>query len=434
MKNKLDGNYSMEHFITSSSVRRLLIFVIASLLFLLSQFYRASVAVITPDLIRDLSMDTAGLSLISAAFFYSFALMQIPISMYLDGIGPRVSMTVLSLIAVMGAVMFALGHSLSVLLTGRVLIGIGMACNLMGTLKLITLWYSPRHFGTLSAMVFSLGTVGNLVAATPLVLMVQAMGWRNSFLMIAGINLVLTLLFYLIALDRPESSTFLEIPKPASTRIREIRGNLGSLFREKDYWIISLGTFCRYGIYAAVLSLWAAPFLINVMGISVLSAGNLLFLMSIGMAAGSPVFGWFSDVVLQNRKWVIVFGLVAMGVDLSLLTRLSSDAGMTVLCILFFGFGFFASSGGLMYAHIKERMPAELAGTAMTGINFFTMIGVAIFLQGLGNMMQFYHPGESLGAAAFTDAFLFCAASLLVTTVIYSCTVETLGGNENKRD
>ena len=260
----------------------------------------------------------------------------------------------------------------------------------MGTLKLITLWYTPRHFGTLSAMVFSLGTVGNLVAATPLVLMVQAMGWRNSFLMIAGINLVLTFLFYLIARDRPESSTLLEIPKPASTRFREIRGNLGSLFKEKDYWIISLGTFCRYGIYAAVQSLWAAPFLINVIGISVLSAGNLLFLMSIGMAAGSPVFGWLSDVVLKNRKQVIVFGLVAMGADLYLLTRLSSDAGMTVLCLLFFGFGFFASSGGLMYAHIKERMPAELAGTAMTGINFFTMIGVAIFLQGLGNMMQFF--------------------------------------------
>jgi len=87
-----------------------------------------------------------------------------------------------------------------------------------------------------------------------------------------------------------------------------------------------------------------------------------------------------------------------------------------------------------MYAHIKERMPAELAGTAMTGINFFTMIGVAIFLQGLGNMMQYFHPGESLGADAFTDAFIFCAACLLVTAVVYSFTVETLGGNEDRRE
>jgi sugar phosphate permease len=410
----------------SGPVRRWLIFLIASLLFLLSQFYRASVAVIAPDLIRDLGMDTRGLSLISAAFFYAFALMQIPIIMYLDGIGPRVSMAVLSLIAVIGAMMFAMGHSLSVLVIGRMLIGIGMACNLMGTLKLITLWFTPLRFATLSALVTSLGTVGNLIAATPLVLMVQAVGWRNSFLIIAGINLVLTLLYYLVTRDRPESSVNRDVPKAASTQMREIGINLRHLFGEKDYWIISLGTFCRYGIFAAVQSLWAAPFLINVIGISVVSAGNLLLLMSMGMVIGSPVCGWLSDAVLKNRKGIIVSGLIAMGAVLALLTRLSSGTSMMLLCVLFFGFGFISSSGGIMYAHIKEKMPAELAGTAMTGINFFTMIGGAVFLQGLGNMMQFFHPRESLGDSAFTDAFLFCAISLWITAAFYLFTVETL--------
>ncbi len=410
----------------SDPVRRWLIFLIASLLFLLSQFYRASVAVIAPDLIRDLGMDTRGLSLISAAFFYAFALMQIPIIMYLDGIGPRLSMAALSLIAVIGAMMFAMGHSLTVLVTGRMLIGIGMACNLMGTLKLITLWFTPLRFATLSALVTSLGTVGNLIAATPLVLIVQAVGWRNSFLIIAGINLLLTLLFYLITRDRPESSVSRDVPKAASTHIREIRINLRHLFGEKDYWIISLGTFCRYGIFAAVQSLWAAPFLINVIGISVVSAGNLLLLMSMGMVIGSPVCGWLSDAVLKNRKGIIVSGLIAMGALLSLLTRLSSGTSMMLLCVLFFGFGFISSSGGIMYAHIKEKMPAELAGTAMTGINFFTMIGGAVFLQGLGNMMHFFHPRESLGDSAFTIAFLFCAICLWITAAFYLFTVETL--------
>ena len=269
------------------SVRRNIVFPIACLLFLLSQFYRVSVAVITPDLIRDLSMDSRGLSLISAAFYYAFALMQIPISMYLDGFGPRMSMSVLSLIAAVGAAMFGLGDSLWVLVAGRIMMGIGMACSMMGTLKLITLWFNPRRFATLSALVFSLGGIGNLIASTPLVLMVQAVGWRNAFLIIAGINLILTVLFYLIARDRPESSVNRNIPKAASTRIREIRIHLLRLFGEKDYWIISLGTFCRYGIFAAVQSLWAAPFLINVIGLSVVSTGNMLFLMSIGMVVGS---------------------------------------------------------------------------------------------------------------------------------------------------
>jgi len=57
-----------------------LVFTISCSLFFLSQFYRVSNAVIAPQLLSDLSVDTKGLGLISASFFYAFALTQIPIS------------------------------------------------------------------------------------------------------------------------------------------------------------------------------------------------------------------------------------------------------------------------------------------------------------------------------------------------------------------
>ena len=408
-------------------LKRWLIFLIACLLFVLSQFYRASVAVISPQLIGELALDTPQLSLISAAFFYAFALMQIPISMYLDGIGPRISMTVLSAIAVAGSVVFAAGHSVSALVAGRALMGIGMACNLMGTLKIITLWFTPRYFATLSALVVSLGTVGNLIAATPLVLLAQAMGWRNSFLVMAGINLILVVLFFAIARDRPRTPLVPDVPEAASTQMRDILQSLVRLFKEKDYWIISLGTFCRYGIFAAVQALWAGPFLIQTLQVPAVTAGNLLILTSVGIVVGSPIFGWLSDTILENRKGVVISGLIGMAVVLLVLTRLEPGTGMAVLSILFFSFGFFGSAGGIMYTHIKERMPPERAGAAMTGINFFTMIGVAVFLQGLGNMMKYLHPDDAMGGSAFIDAFGFCAICLVVTTVIYLFTVETLG-------
>jgi len=49
--------------------RRWLIFVVACMSFVLSQFYRSSIAVISPNLITDLNLDANGLSLISASFF-----------------------------------------------------------------------------------------------------------------------------------------------------------------------------------------------------------------------------------------------------------------------------------------------------------------------------------------------------------------------------
>ena len=413
--------------------RRWIVFLLACLLFVLSQFYRASVAVISPDLIDELALDTPQLSLVSAAFFYAFALMQIPISMYLDGIGPRIGMAALSLVAVGGSVVFALSDSVSALVFGRVLMGVGMACNLMGPLKLITLWFSPKYFATLSALVVSIGTMGNLVAATPLVLLAQSMGWRNAFLVMAGINLVLVVLFFLIGRDRPKTPLVPDVPEAASTRIGDIFKSLLSLFKEKDYWIISLGTFSRYGIFAAVQALWAGPFLIQVLEVPPVSAGNLLVLTSVGIVVGSPVFGWFSDTVFRHRKGVVVSSLLGMAALLLIFTRLSSGTGMAVLSVLFFSFGFFGSAGGIMYAHIKERMPVERAGAAMTGINFFTMIGVAVFLQGLGNMMKVLHPGDSMGRAAFIDGFGFCALCLVITTVLYLFTVETLGRRRDTR-
>ncbi|OQA29017.1 MAG: hypothetical protein BWY58_00082 [Chloroflexi bacterium ADurb.Bin344] len=100
---------------------------------------------------------------------------------------------------------------------------------------------------------------------------------------------------------------------------------------------------------------------------------------------------------------------------------------MTLLSVLFFGFGFFSGVGLIVYAHIKERMPVQYAGTAMTGVNFFTMTGVAVFLQGLGHLMQSLYPGEALGASAFKAAFLFCSVCLACTSGLYFLTVETLG-------
>ena len=102
---------------------RWLIFFISSSLFFLSQFYRVSNAVIAPQLLNDLSIDTTGLGLISASFFYAFALTQIPIGLLLDKIGPRSMMTTLSAIGIFGAIIFSWAESMTLGVTGRILLG-----------------------------------------------------------------------------------------------------------------------------------------------------------------------------------------------------------------------------------------------------------------------------------------------------------------------
>jgi sugar phosphate permease len=402
--------------------RRWLIFSIACSLFFLSQFYRVSNAVIAPELLNDLSVDTKGLGLLSASSFYAFALTQIPISLLLDKVGPRIMMTTLSAIGIFGAIIFSWADSLTFGVTGRVLLGVGMACNLMGTYKLLTLWFSPRAFATLAGLVVALGTAGNMVATTPLVVLVDQMGWRYSFQLIAVINLILTFLFFIIVRDQPPQNS----PDYAATNmnIQHAFGNMLKLLTQKDFWIISFATFARYGIFAAFQALWAGPYLMEVMGYSALTTGNLILLLNVGMILGAPCWGTVSDRIFNTRKWIIVAGSVVIALTIIIMAMLPPGTPLSVLLPLFFCFGFFNATGLLMYPHIKELVPTEMSGAAMTGINFFTMVGPAVFLQGLGILMQTLYPNASRGPEAFNAAFLVCIISLLFVLVSYCFTRE----------
>lgn len=408
--------------------RRWAIFLTATALFVLSQFYRAAIAVITPQLIADLGVDTRDLSLMSAAFFYAFALTQVPIAVYLDPIGARRAMTALNVVGIGGALLFAAARSTEALVVARLLLGIGMACNLMGTLKLVATWFSPLRFATLAAVVFSMGTAGNILATTPLVLVVQAAGWRFAFLLVAALNLVLTVVFALVVKDAPPSATPTAPATPQS--LYSAVKDIGQLFRIRDYWVISVGTFCRYGIYAAVQSLYAGPYLMNALQFSPIQAGNVIFGMNLGFILGGPLFGTLSDRLLRTRKWIVIPGLAGIALIFVLLAHLPTDAAVGTVAVLFFLLGIGNSSSGIMYTHIKERMPLAKAGMAVTGVNFFTMVGSAVFLQGLGYYMQSRFPQDTLSPAAFEGAFTICSVCIAAVAVLYLSTTDSRGGGQ----
>ncbi len=400
--------------------RRWLIFVIASSLFFLSQFYRVSIAVIAPLLIEDLSLNTEGLGLISASFFYAFAFTQIPISLLLDKVGARSLMTTLSIIGVMGAIIFSWADAMPMGIAGRILMGAGMACNLMGTFKLLTQWFKPRIFATLIGVVIAIGTVGNMVATTPLVLLVQHLGWRVSFQLIATINLILALVFYFVARDRPAQNGADGHPPHAIIPLQQAFGNLRLLLQQKDYWIISVSTLVRYGVFAAFQALWAGPFLMEAMGYSPVTAGNLILLLNFAIILGAPFWGALSDRVFKTRKAIIITGLTGTALTIVALVAATPATPLAVVSLMFFCFGFFNATGALMYPHIKEQMPADMSGLAMTGINFFNMIGPAIFLQGLATLMQTLYPQASRGVEAFNAAFILCLICLIGAAGLYA--------------
>ena len=105
------------------------VFACVAFAFVISMFYRAANGVIAPELMAELSMQPSTMGFVTGVFFLVFAAAQIPVGMALDRFGPRKVVSSLSLIAVAGAVVFAVSESWIGLSLGRALLGLGCAAT-----------------------------------------------------------------------------------------------------------------------------------------------------------------------------------------------------------------------------------------------------------------------------------------------------------------
>ena len=406
-------------------LRRWVLFTAISVLFGLSMFYRSAIAVLTPDLMRDVPMDMGALGLVSAAFFYTYALLQIPGGLLLDRFSPAKVMAAFYFSALIGVILFSIAASPGVMVIGRLLMGAGMACGFIGALKIISLQFSPDRFATLSGIVVSVGNMGIVVATTPLVLWAQGLGWRTTFLFVGFFHLVMTLTFVFASRDGQESVRRAPVATGAdwASQLRGLRLVLG----DRQVWLISWSAFIRYGILAAVQGLWAGPYLMGVMGYSPVTAGNLLFLLTLGVVIGNPASGFLSDRVLRKRKGIMVTALAGLSVTLTALAFVPAGAPLWLMAVLFSVFGLLAGTGSLPYAHLKELTPPECSATALTVLNFFAIVGAGVFMQGLGLLMKALYPSSALSHDAFVTLFLVCATAMLTGAVLYALTRENKG-------
>jgi MFS family permease len=406
--------------VPSQSSKRFFIFSILSALFVLSMFYRVSSAVIAPNLMHDLGLNAENLGILGGAFFYSFALFQIPMGPMLDRIGPRNIITLFSMIGALGACVFALGHSFLAALLGRILMGVGMASVLMGSMKVFVIRYPAKEFVTLIGLMQAIGALGNIFAASPLAFLTSMIGWRLTFV-IAGAVTVLFAFMVFSALGEEkgniESLGSSPSSQPGIGIFQSFRLLLGSL----TFWQIGAVAFFRYGTFVGLQGLWLGPYLIDIKGYSPVQTGHLLIFLAIGIIAGGPVTGWLSDRTSHSKKGVALGGLSLYCLSLLPLVGVVKLQSPFWFSFLFFFTGFFCSFGMVIYAHAKELFPIPISGTVMASVNFFTMAGPALFMPALGRVIEFFpRTGSSYPAEAYHLSFLICFLGMAASLVFYA--------------
>jgi len=368
---------------------RWLIFGILGTIYFLTCLHRVAPTVIVRDLAQAFNADAVVLGLIASSYFYLYSAVQPPVGILSDTIGPRMVVTILTIIAAAGGLIFGTASNAAMSTLGRALIGAGVGGVFVPSLKIFSRWFRASEFASLTGMLLAISGLGGLSAALPLTYMVLFLGWRMSFVLLGAFSLFLALICWAVVRDRPEDKGWppVEIEVAQSQTVaselpedmRTIK-RMGLIFRSFNFWIITLALFFSGGVSLTFQGLWAVPYLIDAYGLSRAEAGGLLMLMPFGFGVGAPVFGLLIDRLALNRKGVVISSM-SLSIACWIILLLFGGRSSCLLVIpVFFVLGL--SGGGSLTVFLtitKELFPPWLTGTAVGLMNPAAFLSAALY-------------------------------------------------------
>ncbi len=372
--------------------------------YVLSQFFRAFLAVLAPALKADLGATAQDLAAASGLYFLTFAMMQIPVGWALDRIGPcRTAAAIFAVGCAGGALMLSFAGSPMMLKLSVALIGVGCSPVLMASYYVFARVYPAAAFGTLAASMIGIGSLGNIAASLPLAWAADALGWRGAMAALAGATLAVAAAIALTLRDPQRAPGAAE-------------GSLLDLLRMPALWLILPVMAVNYAPAAGLRGLWIGPYAADVFGADVAGIGRLALVMGLAMVAGNFAYGP-AERFLGSRKVVIFCGNTAMALCLYALWAFPG-AGLGPATALLAGVGFFGASYGMVIAHGRAFMPPHLVGRGVTLFNLFGVGAVGLAQVVTGRI----HAGAMPDGpeAAYGALFLFFAVSVTLGLAVYA--------------
>jgi MFS family permease len=378
-----------------------------ALFFFYAWVLRVAPSVMVEELMRDFSVGAAVLGNLSAAYFYGYAGMQVPVGVLLDRFGPRRLMAVAAMCCAGGCVLFALGTSLAAVTLGRFLIGASAAFSLVGAMAVAGQWFRPDRFAMFSGLAMAMGMAGGVFGQAPLRIAMEASDWRTTTLLLGLGGVALSVAAWATVRDRWRGSGGLAAAL----------GGLGIALRHRQTWLIALAGLGTSTPLLAFAGLWGVPFLETAYGLPRTHAASLTSMLFVGWGVGAPLFGWLSDRI-GRRKPPLLTGLLLETVALVVLVYVPG-LPMPALVVLCFLVGFLGSAQIVCFALVKENHPPALSGTGIGFVNGMVTGAGALFQPLVGFLLDLAWAGETVqGARVYdADAYRLALASLVACSI-----------------
>ena len=392
------------------------VLLLAGLFLMLVQIHRSSGAVIANELTGQ-GLTPSQIATVVSAMFLAAALFQLPTGILFDRYGARWTMAGLGLVGLVGIVLFACSTTVLGLSGGRFLIGIGHGGTIAGIYLLALTWVSSDRVATTTgSMIAIAGGIGGVLSTVPLVLALERLGHRDTFLAVAAATLLVTVGIALFVRDAPEGE------QPAATGRGEtlaqsVRG-LWAVLVQRQLWPVYAMGACFSAPFAVVGGLWAGPFLVDVHGLGREQASLAVLGMVAAFHLGNLGYGPL-ERRLASRKWTVASGVLVLIALLVLLAAWPGMAAAAVVMLLVL-YCLCTPFYPVLAAHCRAFVPLGRAGRAISVVNLMGLAMVVVRQKLTGWMVELTRDADgSTTALGYRLVFVTLAAALIAALAGY---------------
>ncbi|MFC1860838.1 nitrate/nitrite transporter [Chloroflexota bacterium] len=227
----------------------------------------------------------------------------IPAGMLADRYSQKKIGIISLVLLLVGTIIFASGSSLSILILGRLVSGIGAMTIAVLVLQMLAQWFSGREIGTAMGVIHTCMPIGSILSLNVLSVVSENLGWHASIWLTAGFLLVALIIF--VCLYSPAPGKRQLNSTPYKNLIHDIR-SIGI-----PIWLVG-GSFMLFNA-SYITFITFTPDLLNTAGFSISSAGFLTSLIVWPALVISPLIGYVMDRV-DHKRTIVVTGSLAMAI------------------------------------------------------------------------------------------------------------------------
>jgi ACS family glucarate transporter-like MFS transporter len=385
---------------------------------------RTVLSAAAPKIQAEYGLGPMEMGVVLSAFFWSYALLQLPAGYLADRFGQKKTLGLAVLWWSLATAVTGIATGFKSLIGLRIALGVGEAAAYPSNAGIAAKWFPRGERATVAGIFDSGSKFGGAIALPMIVWLMSLYGWKQTFAIVGGLGVVWAVVWWWMFRETPAQH-----PGVNQAELAHIRGGQAQsaaedstmpmkwyeLFRHRNIWAMCIGFFMiNYNSYFFIT--WLPTYLVKERHMGLLQMGFMASLPLVVSMFVEVLAGWLSDKVYKSgkfsitaiRKTFLVVGLVmASSIGFAAFAE-SAMMAVILLCV--------AKSGTTVAASQVWALPGDVAPRNMTSM----VAGVQNSISNLGGVIGPIVTGAIVGATgSFVPALLFSAALIVVAILNY---------------